>query len=480
LYVSWMWIVCRVYRELRHYRIKQHAMSMTVYSFGVVGVVLLLGKRGVSDELEEFLERITGGEEEVQGTFGDVGPAVEGEEEVPVLDLGGFEGEAMDNPRAECITLLNEAINERATDIHFEPQPTQMRVRCRFDGMLQQRRIYDPDTGNRVVSVLKVMAGMDVAEKRRAQDGSFRASIEGRMVDFRVSTIGTPHGEKLVLRVLDRSHGLKKLDGVGMPPDMTEQLRRVVRSPYGMLVVCGPTGSGKTTTLYAALQEVESEELNIITIENPIEYNLANVNQHSINEKAGITFASLLRTALRQDPDVLMVGEIRDKETAEIATQASMTGHFVYTTVHANDAVSATYRLINLGVQPFMIANAITAVLAQRLVRRLCENCKKAYTPREKELAQFRKSDISTERINKLYRPVGCGECNDTGYSGRIGVFEMLEFDEKMKSLIQQMPTSLEIREAAEEMGVQHLRQSALQKAAKGVTSVDEAVRLTR
>lgn len=479
-FLFWMGMVARVRKEFKGAPDLRTPLTLTFYTFGIAGLLMLLGRKGKSGDLRHWVQGLTGaraGPKEVAKP--------DGKAKGITIQLARSDGTPVGRDAAgqgalvAVRTVLQQAIEEQATDVHVEPEPGQLKIRCRVDGMLQARGSYPPEMALTVVSALKVMAGMDVAERRRAQDGSFSASFQGRSIDFRASSVGTARGENMVIRILDKTAGLRQLQSLGLSRKMYDQLKSIVRSPHGMLVVCGPTGSGKTTTLYAALQEVDRCSLNVITIENPIEYHLENVSQHSINEKAGITFAGLLRTMLRQDPDILMVGEIRDKETAEIGMQAAMTGHFVYTTVHANDTVSAVFRLINLGTPSYLIATSVTAILAQRLVRRLCPACRRRRPPTVEELKQFASAAIGRDKVSFLHEAQGCSQCHETGYRGRVGVFELLVFNDDIQGLVQGTPSVTELKRAADLTGLVRLRQDALAKASQGVTSVEEALRVT-
>ena len=372
--------------------------------------------------------------------------------------------------------ILQEAIRERATDVHFEPEWDQLKVRYRIDGMLQLFHSYSADMGPKMISALKVLAGEDVAESRRAQDGSFSGALDGRSVDFRTATSGTSQGEKMVVRILDRTSALKTLDGLGLRKKTHRRIRAFLKKTNGMLLASGPTGSGKSTTLYAALQEIDRAAKNVTTIEDPVEYNLEGVTQQGINEEAGITFAEVLRNTLRQDPDVLMVGEIRDRETAEITMQAAMTGHLVLSTVHANDTISCIYRLFDLSVRPYLISSAIGAILSQRLMRKLCRHCRaeKKPTPEERKAL-----GLSEGKSVALYDAVGCDRCHGTGYRGRIGAFELLEFTDELRDLIQSKGSTTELRKAARKAGMVPLKKDALAKAMRGITTVEEALRAT-
>lgn len=366
--------------------------------------------------------------------------------------------------------LLLEAINGRASDVHLEPRRTHMEVRYRIDGELQHVRNIPRQMMAACISRIKVMADMDIAERRVPQDGRITIKVEGRQVDLRVSTLPIQYGERVVMRVLDRDRNIRQLDELGFSPRNLMAFRWLLQRPNGIILVTGPTGSGKTTTLYAALREVRSERCNIITCEDPIEYELEGINQSNVNEKAGLTFAAQLRAILRQDPDVVLVGEIRDQETAEIACRAAMTGHLVLSTLHTNDAVSAIPRLIDMGVEPFLISSSLAGVVAQRLVRVICPHCKQEYEPTLAEISVIGRS------VEKLYRGAGCPACGGRGYLGRISVHEVLVVDEEIRSLIVQHVSNGQILEAALRKGVVPMSQDSIEKAIQGITTLEEVI----
>lgn len=386
--------------------------------------------------------------------------------------------------------MVYDACNRRATDIHLEPTKSEMTVRFRVDGMLTPADSFSRPTGDAVISIFKVLCNMDITEKRKPQDGSMSAEVEDHIVDFRVATSGSVSGEKLVMRILDTSQQIISLEQLGMREKMHEQLRSIVTQPHGLFIVCGPTGAGKSTTLYACLNEIDRYQQNIITIENPVEYQLDNVTQIEVNPKAGKTFAGELRSILRQDPDVIMIGEIRDKETAEIACQAAQTGHMVFTTLHANDAVTALGRLIDLGVQPFMIASALSGVLGQRLVRLLCPKCKVRYKPNPELL---RKANLPVEKIKFFYKPPErnedeeeeseeevCENCGGTGYQKRTGVFELFVITEKIRDMIRDNPNMTAIKQEAVKSGMRYLYEDGLRQVIEGKTSIQELLRVCK
>ena len=375
--------------------------------------------------------------------------------------------------------IFESAIHMRATDIHIEPKKgDEFGVRFRVDGILQTVSTLTGDEGRPAVSAVKVLADMDIAERRRPQDGTFSARYQARTFDVRAASGPTNFGEKIALRLLDADGGIVQggLTGLGMAPAMLEAMRTLIHRPHGMLIVCGPTGAGKTTTLYSALSEIDSLTRNIMTIEDPIEYRLDNVSQTAVNVAAELTFAKILRSALRQDPDVILVGEIRDKETAEIAIQAALTGHFVFTTLHANDAPTTITRLLDIGIEASLIQSALTAVLAQRLVRVLCPKCREPYEPQPELLKTL---GIRFDKPPVFYREKGCKECFGVGFKGRTGIYELLEIGPEVRSLLVGQPSIEAIRSSARKAGMKSLRLDGLRKVIAGVTTLDEVTRVT-
>ena len=395
---------------------------------------------------------------------------------------GGRDSAGLDREASRAVSTVKEVLGDaiacRATDIHMEPRAEEVQVRFRVDGLLQPDRSIDHGVGRAVVSTIKVLADMDIAERRLPQDGTFTVLAGDQRVEVRVGSIPGKHGEKLAIRLLDPGGGVLRggLSELGFRDVTLGKIREIVNRPYGMLVVCGPTGSGKTTTAYGAIGELDGFIRNIVTIEDPVEYQLDNVSQTAINKAAGLTFASILRSVLRQDPDVILVGEIRDKETAEIAMQAALTGHFVFTTLHANDAPTTVARLIEIGIDATMIQSAVTAVLAQRLLRMLCTTCRVKYTPALEELRRY---GIPEEKVKRLYRanPKGCEACNGRGYRGRTGVYELMVMGNEVRALLVGRPSEATIRAAAEREGLKTLRREAVYKAVMGVTSLEEVDR---
>jgi type II secretory ATPase GspE/PulE/Tfp pilus assembly ATPase PilB-like protein len=345
--------------------------------------------------------------------------------------------------------------------------------------MMQTMHVLPAEAGRAIVSALKVVGDMDIAEKRRPQDGTFAVLAEGRKFDVRAASGPTNFGEKIALRLLDAGGGIVKggLGGLGMRDSTVQALRGIIHRAHGMLIVCGPTGSGKTTTVYGALSEIDVLSRNIVTIEDPIEYRLDNISQTAVNNAAELTFANILRSTLRQDPDVILVGEVRDKETAEIAMQAALTGHFVFTTLHANDTATTVTRLLDIGIDATLIQSAVTAVLAQRLVRLLCPKCKEAYRPPPELL---RRLGLPADKVPVLYKEVGCHECHGTGFHGRTGIYELMVFDTAIRNLLIGRPSIEMIRDVARKNGMRTLLRQALVKACEGVTSISEAERVTQ
>ncbi len=386
-----------------------------------------------------------------------------------------------DAPAARMLDLVMiQAIRERASDIHLEPDETALRVRFRIDGFLYETLSLPKQIHPSLTSRIKILAEMDIAETRLPQDGNFNVKMEKRSFEIRVSTFPTIHGENVVLRILDQTNALFKLEDLGFSKDMLDSCKQLMKRPNGIILVTGPTGSGKTTTLYAFLNLINSKEKNIITIEDPVEYRLALIRQTQINPKAGITFATGLRSILRQDPDVVMIGEIRDRETSEVAHQAALTGHLVLSTLHTNDAPEAITRLMDIGVEPYLISSSVIGVLAQRLVRTICPVCKTSY-PADRILLNELGDEVSRSKGPlTLHRGKGCKNCKQSGYWGRTGIFELLFVNERVKQLIAEKASTQVIREAARKtLGMISLREDGLRKVLKGITTLEEVDRVT-
>lgn len=410
--------------------------------------------------------------------FGDV-------EMLEDLDLDGSEDAEMAQ-QASVVRLVNEilseAIENRASDIHVEAQESGIKLRYRIDGVLQKQPT--PPEMNQfqaaIVSRLKIMAKLNIAEKRIPQDGRIKLRVLGREVDIRVSIIPMLHGEGVVMRVLDKENLKFSLRGIGMSEEVYENFQKLIRLPHGIVLVTGPTGSGKTTTLYSALAEIKSEDTKIVTTEDPIEYQLEGINQIQVQAKVGLTFAACLRAILRHDPDVVLVGEIRDLETAENATQASLTGHLVFSTLHTNDSAGAFMRLGDMGVEPFLVASTVEGVMAQRLVRRLCPDCREAYRPDPADLPEDFPMEKWLEKDGWLYQPKGCESCRGTGYRGRMGIYELLVANDEIRELANQGAASTEIKKAAVRNGMSTLRVDGWLKAIDGITTIQEVLRVTK
>jgi general secretion pathway protein E len=388
--------------------------------------------------------------------------------------------ETSDAPIIKLVNLvLAQAIKDRSSDIHIEPYANSLKIRYRIDGMLYNLLNLPRRIQSSLVSRIKIMAKLNIAEKRLPQDGRIEVKIGDKSVDIRVSVIPTAFGERVVLRLLDKSQALLTLSDLGLDEAKVAQFDRLIKSPYGIVLVTGPTGSGKTTSLYAALSKINSPSINIITIEDPIEYQIEGIGQIQVNPKIDLTFANALRSIVRQDPDVILVGEVRDRETAEIAIQSSLTGHLVFSTLHTNDAASAITRLIDMGIEPFLVASSVIAIVAQRLVRVLCPRCKEAYEPDTESLID---AGIPRNAVNgrSIYRRKGCNACMNTGYRGRTGIFEIMIMDEGVKKLILRTSDSNQINDEAVRNGMSTLVQDGARKVLEGVTTIEEVLRVTR
>jgi type IV pilus assembly protein PilB len=400
---------------------------------------------------------------------------VTAEEDDVITDLEKIAGES---PVIRYVNfVISTAVRDGASDIHVEPGERRLRVRYRIDGALFEQQAPPLKMHAAIISRLKIMANMDIAERRLPQDGRIRASVHGRAIDLRVSTLPVTNGEKCVLRILDNRSITVGLEKLGMADETLAAFRRHIHQPHGIVLVTGPTGSGKSTTLYSGLQVMDRDKLNISTVEDPVEYELANINQVNVHDSIGMTFAAALRSLLRQDPDVVLLGEIRDEETARIAVQASLTGHLVLSTLHTNDAPSSITRMINIGIEPFLISAAVNAVLAQRLVRRICENCKTPVTTLKDNVAAYlEKYGVDT---SNLCQGAGCEKCRHTGYKGRLGIYEIMEMDDEIRDIITSNPTLNELRAATHEHGMVDLRSDGLRKIAAGLTTAEEIMQVT-
>ena len=372
--------------------------------------------------------------------------------------------------------MIDQAVRQRASDIHIEPMERQVRIRYRIDGALYEKAVYSIRLLPAIVARVKIIGGMDISEKRKPQDGRITQVVDRKEFDIRASVLPTVYGEKIVLRLASKNALTKEKSQLGLRPDELKKFNHLIGNPHGILLVTGPTGSGKSTTLYTALSELNKEEVNIITVEDPVEANIYGVNQVQVNVKANLTFASALRSILRQDPDIIMIGVIRDQETATIAVQASITGHLVVSTLHTNSAASTITRLVDMGIEPYLIADATIGVIAQRLVRRLCPACKKEKKADEQELELLM---LAPDADVTVYEPCGCPKCDGTGFRGRIGVFEIMEVTQALKNIISKRGTTDDIKNKAVEEGMSTLRMSAAKYVLEGITSVQEMMRVS-
>ena len=415
-----------------------------------------------TDEITHLAEELN---EELSDTDFDLAAIAEGADvsEAPVVKL--------------LQTIFEDAIQIGASDIHIEPDESVLRIRQRIDGVLHEQVMQEKRISSALVSRLKLMGSLDISEKRLPQDGRFNIKVKGRSVDVRISTMPIQFGESVVMRLLDQSSGILDLEKTGIPADLLQRVRNNIHKPHGMLLVTGPTGSGKTTTLYGALNELNAPEKKIITVEDPVEYHLPRINQVQVKPKIGLNFSKVLRTALRQDPDIVLIGEMRDQETVEIGLRAAITGHLVLSTLHTNDAISTAIRLIDMGAEGYLVATALEAVLAQRLIRRICESCIADYQPNTHENAWLKSTTSNTSGI-QFKHGVGCPHCNNTGYSGRIGVFELLEIDDATADALRRGDTAEFANAARENPDFRSLSQNALDYALQGVTSLEEVLRI--
>jgi general secretion pathway protein E len=395
-----------------------------------------------------------------------------------LIETEGYDllAQTADSPVIRLLNMvMTEAIQQGASDIHFEPSEQGLVIRYRIDGVLQLRHEPPKELQTQLLTRIKVLARLDIAQQRLPQDGRIKLKIGGREIDFRVSTIPIVFGERVVLRILDKSNIVLGLDRLGMPSDVLDKFNKLIRLSEGIILVTGPTGSGKTTTLYSAINDVNSPEVNIMTIEDPVEYKLQNMAQVGVNPKINLDFATGLRHILRQDPDIIMIGEIRDKETAEIAIQASLTGHLVLSTLHTNDAPSALTRLVEMGTEAYLLSSTVVGVLAQRLVRTICPHCRESYLPTELECRE-----LGIDSIQPFYKGCGCEHCFDLGYKGRHGIYELMAMNHAVKQQILKSADAVELREVALQHGMAALRTNGAQLVLRGITTSAEVLRVTR
>ena len=427
----------------------------------------------VEEALDDYY-RLAGGYDSVLG-------ADAGSDDDLEFGRGEFAGDEADANEAPVIKLVHmiiaDALKASASDIHIEPMESELRVRYRIDGVCKVMESPPKKLQGPVISRLKIMARMDMAEKRRPQDGRIKIKIQGREIDLRVSIIPSVHGESVVMRILDKDAGLVDLEKLGFHESDLARFNRIIKRPNGIFLVTGPTGSGKTTTLYSALMDLNRPDVKIITAEHPIEYNLTGINQAEVKHEIGLDFSRILRAMMRQAPNIILVGEIRDRETADTAIQAALTGHLVFSTLHTNDAPSALTRLIDMGVKPFLVASAVLAIMGRRLIRVLCKECKEAYEPTETEL---RMVGLSSSEIadQTLYRPVGCPKCSN-GYKGRCGIYELLEMSSELRDMTFNKTPSKDLRNKARSEGMVSLQEDAVRKLLSGITTIEEILRVT-
>ncbi|EES74175.1 type II/IV secretion system protein [Paenibacillus sp. oral taxon 786 str. D14] len=420
-------------------------------------------------ELQRGIARLYGLQDSMNEMIKDLGA---GTVQIEVEDAV-IQGE--DSPVVRLVQqMIEQAVRLGASDIHVDPMETQLAIRYRIDGQLRNERTIPKSMQGVIIARLKILGNLNIAERRLPQDGRIKMLVDGQTIDIRLSSLPTVHGEKIVMRLLDLAEGVKGLDKLGMTEQTLSLFRRMIEKQHGMVLLTGPTGSGKTTTLYSALQHLNREETNIITVEDPVEYTLDGVNQMQVHPAAGLTFARGLRSILRQDPNIIMVGEIRDLETAEIAIRASLTGHLVFSTLHTNDAVSTVVRLRDMGIEPYLIASSLIEIVAQRLVRCICPDCKTAYTPDRQEMIYLERLGIQTD---KLYRGNGCGTCGKTGYRGRMAVHEALLISDDLRTAIVEGRSIHELRRMAKEQGMTPLFADGIQKALEGQTTLQEIIR---
>ena len=425
------------------------------------------------DDLMQAIDRYCRSDAEMKDLQG----ALDEQEEVDLSQIGDVIED--DAPIVRFVNLLiTQAIQDRASDIHLEPGEKDLRVRYRIDGVLHEMNAAPKSTQNGVISRIKIMSDIDIAERRKPQDGRLSVNHQGRKIDLRVATLPTVWGEKVVMRILDNSTATLDLEELGIRQHNLDLYQQSYTKPYGMILVTGPTGSGKSTTLYATLNQVSRPEINVITVEDPVEYRIPGINQVQVNVKAGLTFAGALRSILRSDPDVVLLGEIRDGETAQIAIEAALTGHLVLSTLHTNDAPSAITRLTEMGIEPFLVGSAVDCVIAQRLARRLCPHCKETYSPTGYELERF--GWQAGEELPELFRPAGCARCSRTGYRGRLALHEIMPVNEELERLAVARASSAEIGRVARAAGMQTLIEDGWAKVRDGLTSVEELLRVVK
>jgi type IV pilus assembly protein PilB len=472
------------------------ARALHVAPLRVVDDVLAVGVVEPTDQLKQELERATGRRVEMllapsfevqralDGSYRTAGAIEQQVQAFTTSAFGQRAEEVVQQPGAASAEapvvqivnlLITQSLRDRASDVHIEPQDGHIRIRFRIDGALHDITNLPASMGPALSSRVKIMAGMNIVERRRPQDGQIAMEVDGRPIDIRVSTVATIWGEKCVLRILDKSRPLYKLGDLGMPEDTYDAYAKLIRAPFGMMICAGPTGSGKTTTLYASLSEINDSRRNITTVEDPVEYVFPNINQIQINEAVGISFADGLKSILRQDPDVILVGESRDAETARTAIQSALTGHLVLSSLHATDTAAALHRLLDMGIESFLVASAVTGVVAQRLVRRICTSCKTPYKPSDEELAFW--GEAHAPNKTRFYHGEGCNFCAGTGYQDRIGVYELMHMTPELRRLVVGWATQEELRRQASTLGMRSLLDEGVRLVANNVTTIEELIR---
>jgi general secretion pathway protein E len=433
----------------------------------------------VPTEMDAALERLYGSGKTSMDQI--VGEAQTREEDSGSEDLQQLKELASEAPIIRLVSLIiSHALEARASDIHIEPFENRLIVRYRVDGVMHEVESPPRRFSAAVISRIKIMASLDIAERRLPQDGRIKLRIQGKEIDLRVSTVPIMHGESVVMRILDKSSTALDFETLGFDPRVLERFQRVLMQPHGIVLVTGPTGSGKTTTLYTALDKLNNPDIKILTVEDPVEYQLEGINQIQVKPQIGLTFANALRSIVRQDPDVIMIGEIRDLETAQIAVQSALTGHMVLSTLHTNDAASTINRLLDMGMDDYLLTSTVNGILAQRLVRTLCVHCRQAYPALPEVVKEMQLKHYTAAEPVMLYRPVGCVECGNTGYSGRISIVELLVMSDTIRSMVMRHVTSGEVRQQAIAEGMQTMYENGLSKAVAGVTTVEEVLRVTR
>ncbi|MEN8170803.1 MAG: type II secretion system ATPase GspE [Pseudomonadota bacterium] len=460
------------------------ALADPLDRYAINAISLFFQKRvscrvGQAAEIQAAIERIYGsGKTQMARIVEDIAPAQSGADQQEIAHLKDIASEA---PVIRLVSLIMQhAVDARASDIHIEPFESRLKVRYRIDGILHEEEAPPMPLYAALVSRIKIMSNLDIAERRLPQDGRFMSHIDGQEIDVRVSTVPTMHGESLVLRLLYKDYAMLNFQELGFEGNTYTKFIDVLHKPYGVLLVTGPTGSGKTTTLYAALNVLNETGNKLLTVEDPVEYQIEGINQIQVKPHIGLSFAKALRSIVRQDPDIIMIGEMRDLETAEIAVQSALTGHLVLSTLHTNDAASSITRLMDMGIADYLVTSVVNGVLGQRLVRRLCPVCRKAYEPLPELIEKLHLNEVCGDTVPTLYQPVGCEQCSNTGYRGRIALLEMLVLSDRIRSLILQHSDAREIARVAAEEGMQTMYQDGLHKLVQGMTSVAEVLRETR